>query len=40
MRRFGRFRRDDRGSATIELLVWTPVFVELLLITVDVSSLY
>jgi Flp pilus assembly protein TadG len=40
MKRFRRFGRDDHGSATIELLVWTPVLIELLLITVDVSSLY
>ena len=35
-----RFLRDERGSATIEFVLWVPVFVVLLVATPDASILY
>jgi Flp pilus assembly protein TadG len=35
-----RFVRDERGSATIEFVLWVPVFVILLVATTDASILY
>jgi Flp pilus assembly protein TadG len=35
-----RFLRDERGSATIEFVLWVPVFVVLLVATTDASILY
>ena len=34
------FVRDDRGSQTIAFLLWIPVFVGLLLIVIDATTLY
>ena len=34
------FLNDERGSATIEFVLWVPVFVVLLIATVDASVLY
>lgn len=35
-----RFWRDERGSATIEILLWLPFFLFLVFLTVDASLLY
>lgn len=35
-----RFLRDDSGSATIEFVLWVPVFVVLLVATTDATILY
>jgi Flp pilus assembly protein TadG len=35
-----RFLRDERGSATIEFVLWVPVFMILLVATTDASILY
>lgn len=32
--------RDERGSATMEMVFWLPLFVELMLITADASQHY
>ena len=37
---FKRFVQDDRGSATIESLLWFPLFVYLLLLITDVSFIF
>jgi hypothetical protein len=34
------FLRDDRGAMTIEFVLWVPVIVALLVIVVDVTTLY
>ncbi|MEM7497373.1 MAG: TadE family protein [Pseudomonadota bacterium] len=34
------FLSDERGSATMEMVCWLPLFVELMLITADASQLY
>jgi Flp pilus assembly protein TadG len=34
------FLRDERGSATIEFVLWVPVFMILLVATTDASILY
>ena len=34
------FLRDDRGSQTIEIMLWIPIFVALLVIISDASILY
>ena len=34
------FCRNDHGSATAEMVVWLPLFVDLVLMTVDVSHVY
>lgn len=34
------FLRDERGSATIEFVLWVPVFVILLVATTDATILY
>lgn len=36
----GRFLRDERGSATIEFVLWVPVFAFILMATVDATILY
>jgi len=38
--RSSRFLRDERGSATIEFVLWVPVFVVLLVATTDATILY
>jgi len=35
-----RFLRDEHGSATIEFVLWVPVFVVLLVATTDATILY
>jgi Flp pilus assembly protein TadG len=35
-----RFLRDEGGSATIEFVLWVPVFVVLLIATTDATILY
>lgn len=34
------FLRDDRGSQSIEFILWVPIFVALLIIVMDASTLY
>jgi Flp pilus assembly protein TadG len=34
------FARDERGSATIEFVLWVPVFIFLLIATTDATVLY
>ncbi|MFQ5535701.1 MAG: TadE/TadG family type IV pilus assembly protein [Paracoccaceae bacterium] len=34
------FLHDDRGSQTIEVVLWIPIFVALLVIIIDASMLY
>jgi Flp pilus assembly protein TadG len=34
------FLRDERGSQSIEFVLWVPIFVGLLVIVIDASSLY
>ena len=38
--RTSRFLRDERGSATIEFVLWVPVFVVHLVATTDATILY
>jgi len=38
--RTSRFLRDECGSATIEFVLWVPVFVVLLIATTDATILY
>lgn len=40
MRWIDRFRRDERGSQSIEFVLWVPVFVALLTIVIDATTLY
>ena len=40
MSRFKQFIHDDRGSATIEFVIWIPWFMFLLMITTDISFVY
>ncbi len=40
MRGILSFLRDDRGSQSVEFLLWVPVFVALLIIVMDASTLY
>lgn len=35
-----QFLRDEQGSATIEFVLWVPVFVVLLIATIDATVLY
>ena len=35
-----RFVSDDRGSATVEFVIWVPWFCVLLIFTVDVTFMY
>lgn len=35
-----KFLRDDRGTATIEFVIWIPIFVALLIIVVDLSMVH
>ena len=38
--KMSRFLRDEGGSATIEFVLWVPVFVVLLVATTDATILY
>ncbi len=40
MRSILGFVRDDRGSQTIEFMLWIPIFVGLLIIVMDATTLY
>ncbi len=40
MRCLDRFRRDETGSATIEFVLWVPIIVALLIITIDATTVY
>lgn len=35
-----RFLRDDRGSFTVEALIWLPIFVVVLCMTADTAMIY
>lgn len=35
-----RFRRDERGSASIEFVLWIPILIPVLLLTIDATTLY
>ncbi|MFD1343199.1 TadE/TadG family type IV pilus assembly protein [Litorisediminicola beolgyonensis] len=35
-----RFRRDERGSQTVEAVIWVPFFTMFLLFVVDVSMVF
>ncbi len=35
-----RFRKDEKGSATVEFVLWVPVFVLVLTLIVDASALF
>ena len=35
-----RFLRDERGSATIEFVLWVPVFAAILIAAIDATVLY
>jgi len=37
---FERFRRDERGSATIEAVLWLPMFVIFFVMIADVSLVF
>jgi Flp pilus assembly protein TadG len=37
---FKRFRRDERGSATIEAVLWLPLFVIFFVMIADVSLVF
>ncbi|AWB47714.1 hypothetical protein HYN69_03645 [Gemmobacter aquarius] len=36
----GKFRRDDRGSFTVEALIWLPIFVVVMCMTADTAMIY
>ena len=40
MRSFLNFLRDDKGSPSFEFLLWVPIFVALLIIVMDATTLY
>jgi len=40
MRSVMHFLRDERGSQSIEFVLWVPIFVAILVIVVDASTLY
>ena len=40
MRNILSFVRDDRGSQTIEFMLWIPIFVGLLIIVMDATTIY
>jgi Flp pilus assembly protein TadG len=40
MRSILNFLRDDRGSQSIEFILWVPIFVGLLIIVMDATTLY
>ncbi len=40
MHSINQFLRDDRGSQTIEFILWIPIFVGLLIIVMDATTLY
>ncbi len=35
-----RKRKDERGSVTVEFVLWVPVFMVIIALTVDVSSMF
>lgn len=37
---FRRFLRDDKGSATIEFILWVPVIVALLVLVIDATTIF
>lgn len=37
---WSNFRRDDRGSFTVEALIWLPIFVVVLCMTADTAMIY
>ncbi len=37
---FDRFLRDDRGSQSIQFVLWIPIFFGLLIIVMDATTLY
>lgn len=39
-RSFGRFRNDERGAATVELVFWLPFFFFLFFVVVDASVFF
>lgn len=39
-RRFAGFAGDDRGSVTVEFVLWIPVFVIIMFLVIDVSMLF
>lgn len=39
-RRASRFRSDDRGTATVEFVLWMPFFIVLLAIITDFTFIY
>lgn len=40
MRNLHRFLADDRGSQTVEFVMWVPFIVSLMLVVMDASVLY
>jgi Flp pilus assembly protein TadG len=38
--RVSKFLRDERGSATIEFVLWVPIFVAILVASTDATILY
>lgn len=40
MERLVRFARDERGSQSIGFVLWVPIFVAVLVIVVDATTLY
>lgn len=40
MRFLDRFRRDETGALTIEYVLWVPIILGLLLLVVDVTTMY
>ena len=37
---WSKFLRDDRGSFTVEALIWLPIFVVVLCMTADTAMIY
>lgn len=40
MERFYAFLKDEKGSATVEFVIWIPLFTFFLMITIDASVLW
>ena len=40
MRCLDRFRRDETGALTIEFVLWVPLFMALLVIVIDATTIY
>ena len=40
MRFLDRFRRDETGALTIEFVLWVPLFLGVLLLVVDATTIY